>query len=244
MSKALYIVLILILSISITSAQWVFDKDFVKKPQPHGIVVDPAGKIWIGYYSYTDTIKNAAGADVPVAPIWVYDNVNDTDPTLVTFLTINGRTDTLNFYCRGLSLDNNGNVLFSGSQVLYRINYRTLEGMTKYLHPATGSLTKAACDANGYVYITKVVPGGTPLVILDTNFQFYSNVLDFCNTIQRSVLVSPDGKDVYIGTIYSGRNGVRHYHSDDGPDGIYAFVDTLGTTLTKVMWAQCLDWDP
>lgn len=244
MKKILFIIIILNFSISIASSQWLFQKDFIQKTYPHGIVIDPDGKIWIGFYSYTDTIKNNKGADVPVAPIWVYDNVNDTDPTLVTFLTINGITDTLNLLCRGLSLDNNGNVLFSGNQVLYRINYRTLEGMTKYLHPVTGSLTKAACDANGYVYITKVVPGGTPLVILDTNFQLYSYVLDACTTIQRSLLVSPDGKDVYIGTIYSGRNGVRHYHSDDGPDGAYSFVDTLGTTLTKAMWAQCLDWDP
>jgi hypothetical protein len=41
------------------------------------------------------------------------------------------------------------------------------------------------------------------------------------------------------------------YHSDDGPDGTYTLVDTLGTIMRpdtlaaqKVMWAQCLNWDP
>jgi hypothetical protein len=124
--------------------------------------------------------------------------------------------------------------------------------MNVYKYVATGSMTSAGVDANGFIYVTKVVPGGAPLVILDSDFQLYSYVLDSCKTIQRAVLASPDGRDVYVGTIYNApAQGVYHYHSDDGPDGIYELADVLGSVVPadtsqpiKAMWAQCLDWDP
>jgi len=251
MKKVLFTILALVLFSSFAFGQWEYVKDFVAKTQPHGIVVDKAGKIWIGFYSATDSLRSPGGVKINTYPIWVYDNTTDTEPTKVLFMTINGVTDTIKTGCRGLALDNNGNVLFTGNQVMYRINSQTFEGMTKYMYPASGSLTSAACDDNGYIYVTKVVPGGAPLVILDTDFQLYSNVIDSCKTIQRALLVSPDGKDVYVGTIYAGVNGVRVYHSDDGPDGTYTLVDTLGTIMRtdtlaakKIMWAQCLNWDP
>jgi hypothetical protein len=124
---------------------------------------------------------------------------------------------------------------------MYRINRLTGEGMNKYLYPASGSLTSAAVDANGYIYVTKVVPGGGPLVILDEDFDPYGFVLDSCFTIQRSVLVNDDGNDVYLPIIYGGGNeGIIHYHSDFGPDGPYAVVDTI---YKGTMWGQAADWD-
>ncbi|GBE27133.1 two component regulator propeller [bacterium BMS3Bbin03] len=251
MKKKLLAVFVLMLIFSSASfAQWNFVKNFVIGPKPHGVVVDKDNHIWIGFYAYTDTIFTAANDTIPIAPIYVY-NFDGTQTSFspVRFLTVDGVTDTIATYCRGLSLDNNGNVLFSGNQVLYRINYKTGEGMNKYMYPKSGSLTNAASDENGYVYITKVVPGGYPLVILDQDFQPYSYVVDSLKTIQRSLLVSPDGKNVYVGTIYNKVNGIRHYYSADGPDGEYALVDTLGSYMTsdttwKVMWAQSLDWDP
>ena len=251
MKKVILAVVALVLFSSFAFGQWEYVKDFAKNTQPHGIVVDNAGKIWIGYYALTDTVLNAAGAKVACAGALVFDNINDTEPTHVNIVTINGVPDTIKTGCRGLALDNNGNVLYSGNQYLWRINYQTFEGMTKYKYPVAGSLTNAACDENGYIYVTMVVPGGKPLVILDTDFNLYSNVIDSCKTIQRALLVSKDGKDVYLGTIYAGVNGVRVYHSDDGPDGTYTLVDTLGTVVpadttqpTKIMWGQSIDWDP
>ena len=244
MKKVLFTIFALLLVTSFAFGQWEYVKDWQMGKQPHGVVRDADGKIWVGYYAYTDTIYTTAGDTLPTAPIWVYNGVDDTNPAKVQFLEVDGVIDTLASYCRGLSLDNNGNVMFSGNQVLYRINYQTFEAMNKYMYPASGSLTEAAVDENGYTYITKVVPGGGPLVILDEDFELYSYVIDSCKTIQRSIAVTPDGKDVFLGTIYAGVNGVRQYHSDDGPDGEYVLVDTLGSTADKIMWAQCLDWDP
>jgi hypothetical protein len=114
--------------------------------------------------------------------------------------------------------------------------------MDKWLWPyGGGSLTNAAVDDNGYVYVTRVVPGGTPVVILDADMEEYSVVLDSCFTIQRSALVNGSGTDFYLPVIYAGVEGVYVYHSDDGPDGIYAASgDTL---LYDKAWGQCADWD-
>ncbi|HDZ11608.1 MAG TPA: hypothetical protein ENH53_05275, partial [Bacteroidetes bacterium] len=157
MKKKLLAVFVLMLIFSSASfAQWNFVKNFVIGPKPHGVVVDKDNHIWIGFYAYTDTIFTAANDTIPIAPIYVY-NFDGTQTSFspVRFLTVDGVTDTIATYCRGLSLDNNGNVLFSGNQVLYRINYKTGEGMNKYMYPKSGSLTNAASDENGYVYITK-----------------------------------------------------------------------------------------
>jgi hypothetical protein len=244
MKKVLFTIFALLLVSSFAFGQWTYVKDWAKGTQPHGIVMDPDGKIWVGFYSYTDTVLTAQGKELPVSPIWVYDNVNDTEPEEALYFTFeDGTVDTLDSYCRGLSLDQNGNIMFSGNQILYRINYQTKELMDSYKYPVSGSVTEAAVDSNGFTYLVRVVGGGNPVVILDEDFELYSYVIDSCKTIQRSILVSPDGKDVYLGTIYAGINGARHYRSEDGPDGEYTLVDTLGATLEKAMWAQCLDWD-
>ena len=242
MKKLLLVLLVAALLSGSAMSQWTYVEDFKTGPSPHGLVVDGNGRIWIGFYAYTDTLGMPADT-IPVAPIYVYEpDGSAASFSPITFLTVGGVTDTIDTYCRGLSLDNNGNILFVGNQVLYRINYQTGEGMTKYLYPyASGSLTSAGCDDEGYIYLTKVVPGGDPLVILDEDFVLYGFVLDSCFTIQRAVVVSPTGNDVYMGRIYGagGLDGVLHYHSDNGADGPYVAVDTLWTSI----WGQCVDWD-
>jgi sugar lactone lactonase YvrE len=225
------------------SQVWTYDSDFLEGPSPHGLVIDADGKIWVGWYAYSDTLGMPEDT-IEIAPLWVYNS--DGSPAAfspIRTVTVDAETDTMDSYCRGLSIDNDGNILFVGNQVLYRFNYQTGEGMNKYLYPyASGSLTSAACDDNGYIYVTKVVPGGDPLVVLDTDFELYTFVVDSCNTIQRSLLVNGDGTYVYVPIIYGGtnNNGVIRYYSEDGPDGDYALVDTL---YGDVMWAQCGDWD-
>jgi DNA-binding beta-propeller fold protein YncE len=149
-----------------------------------------------------------------------------------------------------VALDKDGNVIAS-SGYLYRFNYQTGEFMNRYDYADDWwSLTDAAADDNGFVYIARVA-SGQPLHIINEDFEYYSNVADVVPTLQRSILVSGDGNNVYVGAIYSGVNGIRVYESVDGlgPDGEYALVDTIGTILNPDltakhnMWAQCLDWD-
>ena len=102
MKKAILAVVALVLFSSFAFGQWEYVSDFAKGTQPHGIVVDNSGKIWIGYYSATDSLFSPGGVKINTYPIWVYDNTTDTEPTKVLFMTINGVTDTIKTGCRGL----------------------------------------------------------------------------------------------------------------------------------------------
>ncbi len=241
MRKVLLTMMALILAGStLVMAQWQYVEDFVEIRQPHGVVVTPDGNIWVQPFpSSTDTLDNG----VTVSGLHVYDP-SGLELAVVATGTLNGVPDTLSFTGRGIALDNNGNVLVSNGY-LYRINYQTQEFMNRFdWKDDFWSLTEAAADANGFVYCTRVVPGGDAIFILDSDFELYNIAVDTNNVISRSLVVSPDGKELYHGAIYPGV-GVIHYHSDDGPDGAYTTVDTLrGPNPDKELWGQILDVDP
>ncbi|MBO8152951.1 MAG: T9SS type A sorting domain-containing protein [Candidatus Marinimicrobia bacterium] len=239
MKKLLFVAVLTLLFTTFAMSQvWTYDSDFFHGGMPHGVVRTPDGKIWIGCFGYTDTFF--VGNDtLPYKPLWVY-NPDGTLDRKIQFLTYEGVTDTIWNSCRGLSLDNDGNVLFTNWYILWRINYQTGEVMNKVVPVEGVSITEAACDENGYIYVAHVDPGGKPIYIYDSDFELYSYVVDSTDVVSRSLVVTPDGRDVYHGRIYGGAtNGIIHYHSDDGPEGEYSIVDTFFTQC----WAQCLDWD-
>jgi len=250
MKKVIYSIVTMLFFATFAFAQWEYVGDFATIAQPHGIVIPADGKIWVGAFAYTDTLVKGDGTKVPIKPIWIY-NPDGSVYAKVRFLKhASGQVDTLFNGCRGTALDNEGNVLHSAYDEMWRINYQTVdpanfsaEVLGKVKPKPGASLTEGAADENGYIYLAHVA-SGNPAYIFDSDLQLYSFVADTNLGLQRSILVSKDGKDVYFGKIYSGRNGIVHWHSDDGPDGTYAPVDTFGTTQEKVMWGQCLDWDP
>ncbi len=247
MKKNMILILLFILFLNAYAQEWTYQEDFLVNIEPytngpHGVVVTPDDKIWIGWHGYTDFIIKNNGDTVKTCPILIY----EPDGTLVKkiqFLTYNNVTDTLVNWCRGMSLDNNGNVLYTAWDKLWRINYKTYEAMNKVVPEVDMALTEAACDENGYIYLTHVIPDGKPLYIFDQNFVLYDYVDEAVYSLQRSIVTSPDGKDVYVGKIYGGENndnnGIIHYHSDSGPGGTYSKVDSFHTHI----WGQCLDWD-
>jgi sugar lactone lactonase YvrE len=238
-------------NLELTNGRFQFFEDFVVRPYgfglfnfsaPHGVVVTPDGKIWVGYYGITDSLV-LPDTVLHTKPLWIY-NPDGTLHHKIQFLTYNGNTDTLINSCRGLSLDINGNVLYTNWYTMRRINYQTYEEINRLEDPFGGeaSLTEMACDNNGLIYVHRVVGGGTPLNIYDSNFNYFGSVIDSSFSISRSVVVSHDGKDVYLGRIYGGsqNNGIIHFHSNTGPYGAYAVVDTMH----KEIWAgSSLDLD-
>lgn len=244
MNKLFVVLVTLCLISSFGFAQtWTYDSDIWNGPQPHGVAVDNNGLIWIGSYAYTDTLGLPADT-IPVKPIYVFNP--DGSPAAfspIYFLDYGGVLDTIDDGCRGLTLDHNGDIIWTGYTSVYRINHLTGDAMDRYDWPyGGGSLTSPGVDANGYMYFTRVVPGGTPIVILDDDMDEYGYVIDSCFTIQRAAAVSADGNDFYLPIIYASgsNNGVIRYHSDNGPDGPYAVVDTL---FRGKMWGQTIDWD-
>lgn len=224
---------------------WTYVEDFVTDlSAPHGLVVDLNGNIWVQPYSTADTVVITATDTVIVSALHVYDP-SGSQIALYWHGNLSGiGPDTLSFTGRGIAEDNNGNILVSNGY-LYRVNYQTGAFMNRFdWQNDFWSLTEAAADQNGFIYCTKVVPGGDPVWILDPNFQLFSSAVDSNFIISRSVTVSPDGKDLYIGGIYPPAGAV-HYHSDFGPGTPYTVVDTLlGPDPTKELWGQILDWDP
>jgi len=258
MKKLLTISLALLCLATLVWAQvWTYDSDFkTNLKSPHGVVVDPDGKIWICTYyhspAYYDTIVTAAGTKMGIKPLLVY----NADGTAASFSPLwvvddNGTLDTLSNAARGLSKDKDGNILYSAYDELFRINYQTGALMGKVVPKSSTSLTEAACTDDGYIIIGHVA-SGNPWYVFDEDLDLYLTAEDVNTGLQRSICVSGDGNDVYMGKIYSGYNGVVHYHSEAGVDGPYTRVDTVGsvptdTNSTKAkygMIAQCLDWDP
>lgn len=272
---------------------WTFDKllfEHVGGGGLHGVVVAPDGNIWIcAYGDYTDTI--IVNYDSP----WVGDTLApDTgriyplyiiDPTTgqqVSFSPLgiiefaDGSKDTVwngsdwNGTGKGISLDKDGNILWSSWSTLYRINYQTGQGMNRFYTGDHGlpasSLTEAVQDTNGLIYCSYVLGGGKPIFMLDNDFNYIGNAADDYGHINRSWVVTPDGKDLYSGSTWNGM-GIEHWHSDIPGVLQYTPVDTLGNldsvfvdsqwvgigepwkdtsywAYDVVLWAECVDWGP
>jgi len=240
--KKIFIVafMLIILYRQSPSQNWTFVEDFAYGMHPHGVVVTLDDKIWVGYYRQIDEYITPGGDVLESKPIWVL-NPDGTLFKKIHVLKYNSEEYPIVNGCRGLSLDHEGNVLFIEWDTLWKINYKTYEAM-KMIVPNSGkSLTEAACDRNGNIFITHVAPLGKPIYIYDKDFHFKGYVAENVNTIQRSIVVTPNGKNVFIGRIYGGDegNGIIHYRSKSGPGGIYEIV----AVYQPEIWGQCLDID-
>jgi hypothetical protein len=241
------LVIVLLVFASFANAQpfqWEYVGDFVEINTPHGIAADWDGNIWIQPLNKRDTLSNG----VIVSGLHKY-SIDGTELAMYYASAVGNRPelgiDTLAYTGRGIATNvSNGNILVSNGY-LYQVDYQTGEFTHRYdWLDDYWSLTEAASDDNGFIYCTRVVPGGDAIWILDSNFELYNIAVDSTSVISRSLLVSADGKEMYHGAIYPPA-GAIHYHSDDGPDGVYTIVDTLlGPDPTKELWGQILDWDP
>lgn len=217
----------------------------------HGIVVDPAGKIWVAFYSgygpnhngEVEFIRDLPDTDAVdlvdtchYKPIWVF-NADGTVDTILTVLTGTGIKDTLFAESdhtgsgRGMELDADGNVVCTSWNTLFKINHQTRELLDRWIIPDGGGCTGPAIDTvNHKIYVTHVVPGGDPMYEIDaTDYSTYEAVMSV-GYILRSAIARgyTDGSyDIFTGTTWSGW-GVPKYHCGAGPMDTLGIVDTLG----------------
>ena len=267
--KKMLLIMLMVVSMTAVSAasDWTFDGLFVDfalvqsdAGGVHGVTVDPNGNIWIAMFGALgeDSITINDTTKYFTRPLWILDpqgnHVSFSPLTIIEFA--DGSKDTMhaahaeNGSARGIQVDNDGNILYSSFATLYKINYATGAGMAKYVAP--GSITDAAVDDAGNVYLGRV-GAGNPLVILDSDLVFQSNAVDTIPWLSRSLEVSGNGEDIYYGTIWNAI-GIVHFNSSAPGFLKYDIVDTLGnftdvpsadTTIANVpVWASSVDWDP
>jgi photosystem II stability/assembly factor-like uncharacterized protein len=226
---------------SIVWNNWLFVKDLLNgtnEVSSHGLAIDKQGVIWVCTYYNWNTVHVPGKKLASIIRFKPDYTVKDT----IWRLKIGASYDTLglgasSYLGRGISLDDDGNILYCGGvssgNTLYRINAVTGEGMNR-VNPGVGSLTSAAADKFGHVFIRDVAsstPKGIMIYPKDFNDNSIPNIAvlpaDCPITISRCLTVSPDGNDIYVGS--TGGVSVGVFHSDNGSDGPYTFKRYIGT---------------
>lgn len=262
MRKSLLLLAALLLLPSIASAQWQFESVFPTDTtrqfnSPHGIAVDPEGKIWVQYFGATDSVQVAEldNSYQPVRVLYVFNpDGTEADISPIKFLDFpGGERDTLGGFLRrddagtlvwegrsgrGLDVDHEGNILVSQFRTLYRIDYQTGEGLDKAEPEMIDQrgFTAPAADENGNTYVTGVFPGD-PLIVLDEDLNFVENAIDVTVGFSRSFAVSPDGSTIYWGGYTN--NAVIAYQRPDP----FAPFDSVGVVIPG-MDSESFGWNP
>lgn len=232
------------------TAQWTFVRAYSPFKSPlkpdnlwgsHGIAVDPEGKIWVAPFDATDTLSLGSTPALRRRQVFVF----RPDGSLVPFSPIRvilGDSLHKDNSGRGISTDHAGHILYSSFNRIFRINYRTGVGINKVedLYPGA-SVTAAATDSTGNIFISRVSGGGQPVKIYGSAFSFTGNALDSTRNILRALAVSGDGSTFYFPNIYgdSLRWNVYVYRNDFGPGfGVYTPVDTIfrGAQVESMGW--------
>ena len=245
MKKLALILILLIVATPLAISQWQFVKAFpdtsFKLPAGvnNGIAVDPEGKVWIQSYSSSN---DSLAPGVKTGAIYVfYPNGTPAPFSPIKTLSAGGITDTLNGAGYGMRTDYQGNILsVKWSTRVWRINYKTGQGMNRVWNPISGytsSLTTVADDSLGEVFVAPVLPGGA-VAVLNPDFSPAGNVASSVDGYGRDILVSKNGNDVYVPR-FSLRK-VYVYHSDNGSLGPYVLQDSI---LTQFV-VETMAWDP
>ncbi len=222
------------------------DSTFAKKATGvHGIAVDPAGKVWVGWFGRSDSVLTSGGTYVGIVPIYVF-NANGTQAAFSPIKVLQGAgvNDTLfssgagAISNRGMRRDQQGNILASVFDRVYRINYQTGAVMNKVVAGGGNSITSVGVDTLGEFFVQTVV-GGFPIKIFASNFSSLGNVTDTSRGFCRTSEVSKDGNDFYSAnyTLHS----VYRYHSDFGSFGPY--VVGPNDTLMKGFDCESMGWN-
>ena len=221
---------------------------------PHGVVVAPDGNVWVGLYAGSGRQEILANGDtVHYKGIYVLDPVtmDHVSYSPIEILTFpDGTSDSLTAESatsggsRGIALDADGHILSSHYTTLYKINYMTGEGVAMWV--GESSLTEAAADDNGNVFISYVLAGERPCVTLDSDLNYVGNAIDTVGHINRTIVVTGDGEDMLLGSTWDGA-GFFHWnssvpgviqHTPVDTFGVYYDIDASMENINSAMGAE------
>ena len=242
MKKILSILAFVAISASFTFGQWSFVKHFpdtslLKNGSGcHGLAVDPDGNVWIQQYAATDSLVGPSGKVTVRALHCLKPNGTPVSFSPLKIMKGNGINDTLNLAGVGLNIDHQGNVLVGSRENLFRVNYKTGAAMNKLVNLGTAAICAPACDAEGNIYTTTVLPSN-PAKEYASDFSFISNALDTVIEYGRSMAVTPDGLTLYIPR-YSLNKTLKLTRADK----FSSF--TVSDTVFKGMACESMAWNP
>ena len=236
----------LALTVTASFAQWKYvgsfpDANFKVNSGGHGLAVDPEGKVWFQAFGATDSIVTAAGQKLPTRVVYVF-NPDGTPASFspIKTITVNGVTDSMQtppgWSNRGLRADHQGNILHSNFDRVFRLNYKTGEGMNKVTPKVNTSLTAVGVDRQGNIFTGAVVPGN-PVKFYDKDFNELGVAIDSSKGFSRTFEVSRDGNTIY----WAGYTNHAVY-AYTRPDEFSSY--TLTDTLLKGFDSESCAWEP
>ncbi len=236
-------------------AQWEFQAVFPPDPSlqirsTHGIAVDPDGKIWVQPYYASDSVRvdifvgesdsgyratrvlyvfNPDGSQAEFSPIKFIDLPGGERDTLGGYVGLdsNGDKTWVGREGRGLRADADGNILVVQNNRLYRLNYKTGEGMNRLITDVGPLAAPAVAMETGNIFVAPVVPGG-PIVEYAPDFSVIGNAIDESVGFSRSFEVSPDGNRIFWAGYDLG--GVIEYARIDE----FSSFDSVGVVIPGV----------
>lgn len=239
----------LLLCASAASAQWTFVKNFPNDTfynnlgsGCHGLAVDPSGRVWIQLFTFSgDSIDDASGVRRAVRVTHVFNPDGTPAPfSPIKTITVGAQTDTFLVGSqgnRGMRADHQGNILAASFTALYRIDYRTGQGLNKVIPTAGAALTAPGVDAQGNIFTAHVVPGAGPIQTFDADFNLLGVAVDTSVGFSRAFEVSSDGNTIY----WAGYTNHAIYKYTR-PDEFSSF--TLADTILKGFDSESCGWNP
>lgn len=199
------LVLLVLLSVPALAQGWTalgnFPNDTILKKGSglHGIAVDPYGRVWVQLFGATDTLQVTPDSVLNVRVLYIY-NPDGTEAPFSPLKRLVGAGVNDNLFDmsgRGLTTDNDGNIIASFFDRVYRIDYKTGAVLGKVIPTANAALTSSAIDENGNLFTAHVVAGAGPLKMFDNTFSALGNALDVTEGFSRSFQVSRDGNTIF-----------------------------------------------
>lgn len=233
--------------------------------RPYGMLLDPEGKRWVAFYSgysreYAVSESKVRqltglrcflpdGSEANFSPIEFLNFPDSTRDTLYIGSAYNGNA-------RGLSLDEDGNILYTARSTLYKIDYRNGRGLAHW-HPGRDdkpvrTYVKAAHDPlRGHIYLASY-PRQESVYILNEDLELLDTAITRTPTLQNAILVrtKTNGVTQLLSATHADGQGIFVYESADPGTQPFVLADTIGNyfeltdsnRIDYIAWASALDW--
>ncbi|MFC1483786.1 hypothetical protein ACFL6Q_01900 [Candidatus Neomarinimicrobiota bacterium] len=210
----------------------------------HGVVVDKYNRVWIGGYDPGGAhVFNADGTEAAFSPV---DSVTVPFGSGDTTVHISGYSSS-----RGIGLANDGNILYTHKSDLIKIDVDDGTGIA-YFKGSHGSNSAPAQDADDYIYLANVVPGGDParqtIRVLNPDLSLSQEITLENAPWCRAMEVKSDASSVsiWLPNLLSTRK-VYNYKTTNFVDypmtADSIFTNTAGDTIIPAA-ISAMDWGP